>query len=163
MAGHEPLSWRWLTSISRASSQQCQGSCQHRTWGALSTVQGQAVTPIRVLWSRRPPPAPVPRSGTGPRQGAGRAGDGSRSPVLSPRHRRGYRAAWKLLGHTAWSPRATVGDAGGQGLTPIPLPVKPPLQGGRRRLSRASWGAAGLGAASAPVPHYKPSVEETCN
>lgn len=53
----------------------------------------------------------------------------------------------------ATQPRAPVRDAGGQRLTPITLPVKPPLQGGRRYLSRASRGAAGLEAASVPVPH----------
>lgn len=66
--------------------QRCQGSCQHRTRGALSAAQGQAVAPIRCP---RPPPAPVPCLG----QGAGHAGDGSRSPAPSPRCRRGYTAA----------------------------------------------------------------------
>lgn len=73
--------------------------------------------------------------------------------MLSPRHGQNYAAAWQLVGHTAWRPGAAVGDAGAQELIVIPFPVKPLLQGGRRNFSRASWGAAGLRAASVPVPH----------
>lgn len=90
---------------------------------------------------------------TGPRQGAEHAKDTSRSPIFSPRHGQNYAAVWQLVGHTAWRPGAAVGDAGAQGLIVIPFPVKPLLQGGRRNFSRASWGAAGLRAASVPVPH----------
>lgn len=44
------------------------------------------MTPIKVLWSPRIPAVPIPHSGTGLSQGAGHAGGGSRSLVLSPKH-----------------------------------------------------------------------------
>lgn len=107
--------WRWVTSttepaVPRLLPAPDLQSTLHCTEPGCDTHQGPLV-----------PQATSCSCPTGPRQGAGRAKDGSRPPTLSPRHGQSYAAVWQLFGHTAWSPGAAVGDAGAQGLIAIPF------------------------------------------